>query len=628
MPVLGERLGGLRDDIAVFFVRGHIFDIVGNGTGLFVDAAVRRLDKAIIVDARVGGQRTDQTDVRAFRRFNGADARIVRIVHVAHGEGRAVAVQAARAQRGKAALMREFGQRVGLVHELRKLRGTEEFLDGGRNGPDVDQILRARLAQVLDGHALLHAALQARHAHANLVLQKLAHGAQAAVAHVVDIVHIADAVEQAELVAHRGQNIVHQNVLGNQLGHVVVQGLVEIHAVGAHALDDREQGGQVYALAHIHLFLVELLIQFRLALFHISAEIHKVVADHVDFAAIHHHGHAVDARVLDAPGGLGVNHIARFHQQLARGGMRQRFHGFAAIDAQGQRQLFIELIATHAGEIVPLGVEEQIVHQLRGALHRRRFARAQLVVNFNQRLFAAGAAVFALFLRRAIARDGGGNALVPAEHIDDFRVAFHAQGAQKHRHRQFAGAVDAAIHHGVGIGFELDPRAPVGDHLRGIQVAAALIDGAGEIRARRTHELADNDALRAIDHEGAVLGHQREIPHEDLAFLHFVRIAVGEAHRHFQRRGKGKVALAAPLNRVLRLVERIIDELQHQAFAVIGNRRCVSEHLSQSLVEKVLIRALLHLNQIRHLKRFVNLGKELPRPLSLLHLVHSAITPS
>ena len=55
--------------------------------------AVRALDEAVLVDARKAGERRDQTDVRTFRRFDGADAAVVRGVHVADFESGAFAAQ-------------------------------------------------------------------------------------------------------------------------------------------------------------------------------------------------------------------------------------------------------------------------------------------------------------------------------------------------------------------------------------------------------------------------------------------------------------------------------------------------------------------------------------------------------
>jgi hypothetical protein len=54
----------------------------------------------------------------------------------------------------------------------------------------VDQVLRQHVLQVDDRHALARRLLDLRQAHANLVLQQLAHAPHAAVAKVVDVVDI------------------------------------------------------------------------------------------------------------------------------------------------------------------------------------------------------------------------------------------------------------------------------------------------------------------------------------------------------------------------------------------------------------------------------------------------------
>ena len=63
------------------------------------DFPVRRFDKPKLVDARIAGQRRNQSDVRTFRRLDRTDAAIVSRMHVAHFEPRALAAQAARSQR-------------------------------------------------------------------------------------------------------------------------------------------------------------------------------------------------------------------------------------------------------------------------------------------------------------------------------------------------------------------------------------------------------------------------------------------------------------------------------------------------------------------------------------------------
>ena len=79
-------------------------------------------------------------------------------------------------------------QRVGLVHELRQLRGAEELLDRRHHRADVDQGLRRDRLDVLGRHPLADDPLHPGQADPDLVLDQLADGAQAPVAEVVDVV--------------------------------------------------------------------------------------------------------------------------------------------------------------------------------------------------------------------------------------------------------------------------------------------------------------------------------------------------------------------------------------------------------------------------------------------------------
>ena len=88
--------------------------------------------------------------------------------------------------------MREFGEGVGLVHELRELRATEELFDRSHDGADVDERLRGNRLDVLDGHALANHALQAQEADAELILEQFADRTDAAIAEVVDVVDMCE----------------------------------------------------------------------------------------------------------------------------------------------------------------------------------------------------------------------------------------------------------------------------------------------------------------------------------------------------------------------------------------------------------------------------------------------------
>ena len=95
-PFSIQRGIGLGDDVLAFFDGRKVVDLVGDLA--IGHATVRRFNEAIFVQAGVEGQRVDQADVRAFRRFDRADAAVVRDVHVAHFEAGTFARQTARAQ--------------------------------------------------------------------------------------------------------------------------------------------------------------------------------------------------------------------------------------------------------------------------------------------------------------------------------------------------------------------------------------------------------------------------------------------------------------------------------------------------------------------------------------------------
>ena len=135
-----HRRVGLGDHELRLFHRRQIDHLVRQ---VLVDhLAVGAFDEAVLVDAGEGRQRIDQADIGAFRRLDRADAAIMGGMHVAHFEAGALAGQAARSKRRHAALVGQFRQRVLLVHELRQLRGAEEFAHRGRHRLGVDQVVR------------------------------------------------------------------------------------------------------------------------------------------------------------------------------------------------------------------------------------------------------------------------------------------------------------------------------------------------------------------------------------------------------------------------------------------------------------------------------------------------------
>ena len=120
----------------------------------------------------------------------------MRRMHVADFKAGALARQTARSKGRKAALMRDFRQRVGLIHELRELRGTKELAHRSRDRLRVDQVMRHDGIDFDRAHALLDRTFHAQQADAKLVFHQFADRTHAAIAEMIDIVDFAAAVAQ------------------------------------------------------------------------------------------------------------------------------------------------------------------------------------------------------------------------------------------------------------------------------------------------------------------------------------------------------------------------------------------------------------------------------------------------
>ena len=144
-----------------------------------------------------------------------------------------------------------------------------------------------------------------------------------------------------------------------------------------------------------------------------------------------------------------------------------------------------------------------------------------------------------------------------------------AEGAQQHRRVQLAAAVDADVEQVLGVELEVEPRAAVGDDAGAVEQLARRVGLALVViveDARAAVELADDDPLGAVDDEGPVVGHERDLAEEDLLLLDVTdRLRAGllvgvpddQAHDDLDRRREGHAALAALVDVVLGLVERV-----------------------------------------------------------------------
>ena len=284
-------------------------------------------------------------------------------------------------------------------------------------------------------------------------------------------------------------------------------------------------------------------------------------------------------------------------------------------------ELAVELVAADAGEIVALLVEEQRLEQLLGVVRIFGLAGTQLLVDLLQRVFA-GLDVLVFVDRVAHER-------AAVEQRQDRFVGFPVeaevrtrQGADERRNVDLAVLVDANADRAFGlvvlgavVGLELDPRTAVRNDRRVERGTRVRVDVLAVINARRTDELAHDHALGAVDHERALVRHEREIAHEDLLVrnaLDFARLGGDQADADAQRGAVRHVAFAALFNCILRIAERMLAEFEDQVPGEVLDRANRIERLGQTLGLEPLEAGLLQFDEIRDFEDVRDLRERVP----------------
>ncbi len=106
---------------------------------------------------------------------------------------------------------------------------------------------------------------------------------------------------------------------------------------------------------------------------------------------------------------------------------------------------------------------------------------------------------------------------------------------------------------------QLDPAAALGNDAAAVQLAVAGLRLADEIDARAAVQLADHDALGAVDDELAAAEHDRHVAQVDF-FLD--RLLLGQPQPDAERPAVGQPQLAALVRRVARLAQLVAQVLQ------------------------------------------------------------------
>ena len=538
--------------------------------------------------------------------------------------------------------MRDLGERVGLVHELAELRGAEELAHRGRRGLGVDQVVRHHRVDVDRAHALADGALHAQQADAILVLHQLADGTNAPIAEVVDVVDRAAAILQLAQDLHRADDVLAPKRTHGVLG-INAEPHVDLDAsdgrkVVAVRVEEQPAEQRLGCLGRWRLTGAHDAIDVDQRVVTVGVLVHRQrVADPRPVRLVDRQRrqlgdpgllHGGQPRLGDLFAGLGMDLAGLLVDQVER-------HVAAEHVGPADENFFSGLgdLLDHAGgelgvrlgdDLAALGVDHRL-KQL-GAAKRLRIERPRpslggagehhLAVEHRQ----DGLAVKPLDLHAvdALARRPLG--------LARSRTRVRLQSVKQRGHRQLPLAVDADVDEVLAVELEVEPRAAIRNHscceqelARRVRLALVVV----EEHAWRAVHLADDHALGAVDHEGAVIGHERHVAHVDRLLLDvadragtgvLVDVPHDQPQHHLERRRERHAALDALLDVVFRLLKLVIDELQPATPGEIVDRENGLEDLLQPgrraavrrdvHLQERLVGGALHVDQVGHGRHF------------------------
>ena len=114
----------------------------------------------------------------------------MRRVNIAHLESGTLSTETSRTESRQASLMRQFCERICLIHELRKLRTAKEIADDRAERLWINQLLRRHAVHidVEQSHALFDQTLGSGKTDAALVRQQFAHRAYTTTPQMIDVI--------------------------------------------------------------------------------------------------------------------------------------------------------------------------------------------------------------------------------------------------------------------------------------------------------------------------------------------------------------------------------------------------------------------------------------------------------
>ena len=478
----------------------------------------------------------------------------MRMVNVSNFEACSFSGQAAGAQCGQTSLMCQFTQRVVLVHELRQLGGTEEFLDSSCYRTYVDQSLRCYHSQILCCHSFTNYSFHSGQTDTELVLKQFPYGTDTSVAQMVDVVHVAVAVIQLHHIVDGSHDVFQCDVLRHQFVDVFFDGSFQFFSCCVF-VQQLFQHREVNSFFDVYIFCCQT------EFFQICINCNCTVCQDFYFSFFYFNIQVVDTAVLDSIAQFHCQHCAFFSQNFPCHRVNHCFRQFCTADSVSQSQFLVEFVTAYFCQVITFGIEEHAAQQGFRTFHCGRFAGTQLFIDFDQTFFIRFGNVF--FQSRQ-------NLRFFTEQVNDFRVGANAQGTDQHCYGNFSGTVNSYIEYVVGVCFIFQPSASVGDNSCGKQLFPNFVKIRSIVNAGGTNQLADDNTFCTVDDEGTCFCHQREITHKDFLFLQFVQFSVIQSCFYFQCCRIGGITFLTFFNGEFGFgIQCKINEFQHQIAAEV-----------------------------------------------------------
>ena len=260
--------------------------------------------------------------------------------------------------------------------------------------------------------------------------------------------------------------------------------------------------------------------------------------------------------------------VARFTvlqmQQILNRGNQARVSELTVLESDQRlvlifdAELRVHLEASSVAKVIALRVSQQAVQVRNRLVALRWITGAQDGKQAQQGLLETHTEGFVLGDR------GLNQRFVLFEEFAHRRIVV-PQHAQHHRHGELA-LVDLHFQDARRRELEFDPRAALWQRndRAGIQFLAAVV------RQRVVHagaavNLRDDHAIRTVDDEAALVGHQRQITQENFVLFDQARVAVNQLQFRKHWALVRQVLIAALLGAVLRLTEFILQKVQHKS---------------------------------------------------------------